>query len=48
MLNHRIHNWRKLYNSYISSLRCRYFTNVHRNMEYFINLANYLIYNDVD
>lgn len=49
MINHhRIHNWRRLYYSYLSNLRSRYLANLHRNREYYINLYNYLMYNDVD
>ena len=49
MLKHnRNHNWRRLYDYYLAHLRSRYFTHLHRNREFYINLYNYLTYNDVD
>ncbi len=48
MLHHSTHNWRRVYNSYLASLRSRYIANLRRNREFYINLYNYLTYNDVD
>ena len=49
MLTH-IHarNWRRLHHSYFKNLRSRYYANIRRNREFYINLCNYLTYNDVD
>ena len=48
MLHHRALHIRRFYNSYLAHLRSRYFTHLHRNREFYINLYNYLSYNDVD
>ena len=44
----RVHHWRRFYNSYLSNLRSRYLANLRRNREFYIDLYNYLTYNDVD
>ena len=48
MLHHRTLFTRRFYNSYFAHLRSRYFANVRRNREFYIDLYNYLTYNDVD
>lgn len=47
-VHHRIHNWRRFYDYYLAHLRYRYFAHLRRNREFYINLYNYLTYNDVD
>ena len=39
---------RRFYKMYLANLRSRYFAYLRRNREYFLNLYNYLTYNDVD
>ena len=46
--HHHALNLRRLYYSYFSNLRSRYFAHFRRNREFYINLYNYLTYNDVD
>ena len=46
--HHRNHNQHRFYDHYLAHLRSRYFTHLHRNREFYINLYNYLTYNDVD
>ena len=46
--HHRAHLWRRFYKMYLANLRSRYFAYLRRNREYFLNLYNYLTYNDVD
>ncbi len=48
MLHHRALFTRRFYNSYLAHLRSRYLANARRNKEFYINLYNYLTYNDVD
>ena len=47
-VHHRVHNWRRFYDYYLARLRSRYLADLHRNREFYINLYNYLTYNDVD
>lgn len=47
-VHHRAHSWRRFYDSYLSNLRLRYLAHLRRNSEFYINLYNYLTYNDVD
>ena len=44
-LHHRAYNWRRFY---LAHLRSRYLAHLRRNREFYINLYNYLTYNDVD
>ncbi len=48
MLNHSANNWRRLYDYYLAHLHSRYFAHLRRKREFYINLYNYLTYNDVD
>ncbi len=48
VVQHRTHIRRRLYYSYLSKLRLRDLANVRCNREFYINLYNYLTYNDVD
>lgn len=48
MLHHRAHPWRRFYYSYLSNLRSRFLADVRSYREYYINLYNYITYNDVD
>ena len=47
---HHLHalSMRRLYNSYLAHLRSRYLADLRRNREFYIDLYNYLTYNDVD
>lgn len=46
--HHRAHLWRRFYDYYLAHLRSRYLAHLHRSREFYINLYNYLTYNDVD
>lgn len=49
MATHRCtHNWRRVYDYYLAHLRSCYLANARRYRDFYINLYNYLIYNDVD
>ena len=47
-VHHRVRNSRRLYYSFLSNLRSRYLAYLRCNREFYINLYNYLTYNDVD
>lgn len=47
-VHHRIRYSRRLYYSFLSNLRSRYIAHLRRYREFYINLYNYLTYNDVD
>lgn len=44
----RAYHWRRFYNSSLARLRSRYLAHLRRNREFYIDLYNYLTYNDVD
>ena len=44
----RTHNWHRFYYYYLAHLRSRYLANARRYRDFYINLYNYLTYNDVD
>ena len=46
--HHRTRNWHRLYYNYLAHLRSRYLAHLRRYREFYINLYNYLTYNDVD
>ena len=48
MLHHRALFTRRLYYSHLAHLRSRYLNHLRRYREFYINLYNYLTYNDVD
>lgn len=48
MATRRTHNWRRFYDYYLAHMRYRYLTNARRYREFYINLYNYLTYNDAD
>ena len=46
--HHRAYLWRRFYDYYLAHLHSRYLANARRYRDFYINLYNYLTYNDVD
>ena len=46
--HHHTHHWHRVYDYYLAHLRSRYLANARRYRDFYINLYNYLNYNDVD